>query len=64
MLPFLIGVFMCCFILERLIPGWPLPHVRTWPLRVVAVNLVQIGIVLLAGVPWARWHEPRSRQSH
>lgn len=55
MLPTLLAIFAGCFILERLIPGWPLPHVRTWPLRVVAVNLVQIGVVLLAGVTWERW---------
>jgi len=48
-------VFAFCFVLERMIPGWPLPQVRTWPLRVVAVNLVQIGIVLLAGVTWEKW---------
>jgi sterol desaturase/sphingolipid hydroxylase (fatty acid hydroxylase superfamily) len=52
---YLLAVFAFCFVLERLIPGWPLPQVKTWPLRVVAVNLVQIGIVLLAGVTWERW---------
>lgn len=55
MIIYLLGVFAFCFVLERIIPGWPLPHVRSWPLRVVAVNLVQIGIVLLAGVTWERW---------
>lgn len=55
MLPTLLAIFAACFVLERLIPGWSLPHVRTWPLRVVAVNLVQIGVVLLAGVTWERW---------
>ena len=55
MIIYLLGVFAFCFVLERIIPGWPLPHVRTWPLRVVAINLVQIGIVLLAGVTWERW---------
>lgn len=55
MIVYLLGVFLFCFVLERLVPGWPLPHVRTWPLRVVAVNLVQIGIVLVAGVTWERW---------
>lgn len=55
MIVYLLAVFAFCFVLERIFPGWPLPHVKTWPLRVVAVNLVQIGIVLLAGVTWERW---------
>jgi sterol desaturase/sphingolipid hydroxylase (fatty acid hydroxylase superfamily) len=55
MIVYLLGVFVFCFVLERLIPGWPLPQVRTWPLRVVGVNLVQIAIVLLAGVTWEKW---------
>jgi sterol desaturase/sphingolipid hydroxylase (fatty acid hydroxylase superfamily) len=48
-------IFVACLLLERAIPGWRLPRVRTWPLRVVAINVVQLGIVLLAGVTWERW---------
>ena len=48
----ILGVFAACFILERLFPGWPLPHVRTWPIRVLLINGVQLGVVLLAGVTW------------
>jgi sterol desaturase/sphingolipid hydroxylase (fatty acid hydroxylase superfamily) len=44
-----------CFVLERLIPGWPLPRVRTWPVRVLLINLVQLAVVLIAGVTWERW---------
>lgn len=44
-----------CFLLERLLPGWRLPAVRSWPWRVVVVNAVQLGVVLLAGVSWERW---------
>ena len=55
MIIYLLGVFAVCFLLERIIPGWPLPQVRTWPVRVVAINLVQIAIVLLAGITWERW---------
>ena len=55
MIPFLLAIFVGCFVLERAFPGWPLPHVKTWPLRVVAVNLVQIGVVLLAGISWEKW---------
>jgi len=55
MLPLILAVFAFCFVLERLAPGWSLPRVRTWPLRVLAVNAVQLGVVLLAGVSWERW---------
>ena len=48
-------VFGLCFAVERLVPGWPLPRVRTWPLRVLLVNGVQLAIVLLAGISWERW---------
>lgn len=44
-----------CFILERNRPGWRLPSVRTWPVRVILINLVQLGIVLLAGITWEHW---------
>ncbi len=48
-------IFCACFILERLIPGWKLPSVKTWPLRVLLINAVQLGVVLLAGVTWEVW---------
>lgn len=54
-LPLILCVFAFCFVLERLAPGWRLPQVRTWPLRVLAVNALQLGVVLLAGVSWERW---------
>jgi sterol desaturase/sphingolipid hydroxylase (fatty acid hydroxylase superfamily) len=55
MLALILAVFVMCFVLERLAPGWVLPKVRTWPLRVLAINAVQLGVVLLAGVTWERW---------
>jgi hypothetical protein len=55
MLTTILIIFVACFILERVIPGWKLPHVKTWPLRVVLINFVQLGIVLLAGITWEKW---------
>jgi len=55
MLPLILSIFVGCFILERLAPGWPLPAVRTWPVRVLAINAVQLGVVLLAGISWEIW---------
>ena len=49
MLKVLLVIFLICFVIERLIPGWKLPHVKTWPKRVLLLNLVQIGVVTLAG---------------
>lgn len=48
-------VFIACFLLERLLPGWRLPVVRTWWPRVVLINLIQLGVVLLAGLTWEQW---------
>lgn len=55
MLRYVFALAAFCFILERVKPGWPLPSVRSWPLRVVLINMVQLGIVLLAGVTWEVW---------
>ncbi len=38
MLPVILAVFVGCFILERLFPGWKLPAVPTWTIRVLAVS--------------------------
>ena len=55
MLLTIFAVFAGCFVLEKLLPGWPLPKVRTWALRVLAINAAQLGVVLLAGISWERW---------
>lgn len=55
MLTTIIIVFGLCFIVERIIPGWKLPYVPTWTIRVLAVNFVQLSIVILAGVTWEKW---------
>ncbi|MBI1195225.1 MAG: hypothetical protein GC138_05215 [Gammaproteobacteria bacterium] len=48
-------IFAGCFVVERIFVGWELPKVRTWPVRVLLINLVQLGVVLLAGVTWEVW---------
>jgi sterol desaturase/sphingolipid hydroxylase (fatty acid hydroxylase superfamily) len=48
-------VFAFCLVVERAAPGWSLPSVRGWPLRVLLVNAVQVCVVMLAGVTWERW---------
>lgn len=55
MLKLILFVFLGCFLLERILPGWKLPQVRTWPIRVIAVNLIQLSVVVLAGITWEKW---------
>lgn len=55
MLPALFAIAALCFLIERLFPGWRLPKVRTWPIRVIAINILQLGVVLLAGATWEKW---------
>jgi sterol desaturase/sphingolipid hydroxylase (fatty acid hydroxylase superfamily) len=40
---------------ERLKPGRVWPSVKTWWLRAIALNVVQVGIVFLAGATWDGW---------
>jgi sterol desaturase/sphingolipid hydroxylase (fatty acid hydroxylase superfamily) len=60
MLPIILAIFALCVAIERLHPGWTLPRVRSWPLRVLAINGIQLGVVLLAGVSWERWFSQAS----
>ena len=55
MLGYILLAFAGCFVLERLIPGWPLPRISSWPLRVLAINVAQLGVVMLAGISWEKW---------
>ena len=55
MLFIIFAVFAGCFLLERLIPGWKLPAVPTWTIRVLAVNFLQLLVVIVAGLSWEKW---------
>jgi sterol desaturase/sphingolipid hydroxylase (fatty acid hydroxylase superfamily) len=55
MLTLIFVVAAVCLVVERLIPGWNLPKVRSWPARVILINVVQLGVVLVAGISWERW---------
>lgn len=55
MLPVIFAVFAACFLIERLFPGWKLPAVPTWTIRVLAINFVQLVVVLVAGLTWEKW---------
>jgi sterol desaturase/sphingolipid hydroxylase (fatty acid hydroxylase superfamily) len=42
-------------VLERIVPDQNLPKVPTWWLRVIAINVIQLGVVILAGKTWDHW---------
>jgi sterol desaturase/sphingolipid hydroxylase (fatty acid hydroxylase superfamily) len=50
-----LGLAVLMIVVERLRPGRAWPSVRNWWARAIAVNLVQIGIVFLAGATWDGW---------
>lgn len=43
------------FLAERILPGRELPEAPGWYVRAAFLNLMQVGIVLLAGVAWNKW---------
>ncbi len=51
----LIAIAAAMVVVERLWPAMQLPRVRAWWPRVMLINLVQIGMVILAGHTWDRW---------
>lgn len=51
----LIAIAGGMFLVERLWPAMDLPRVRAWYWRVLLINAIQLGIVLLAGLTWDRW---------
>jgi sterol desaturase/sphingolipid hydroxylase (fatty acid hydroxylase superfamily) len=56
----LVSIAAGMIVVEKLWPAVELPRVRAWWARVIAVNAVQLGIVILAGVTWDRWLEGAS----
>ena len=50
------GAFL--IVLERIIPDQKLPHVDGWWLRVVVINVLQLGVVVLAMFSQLRRRDP------
>ena len=61
-LPTILTIFSTAafFVLERLLPGRPLPHVSGWFLRALLVNFAQLGITLSTAKLWTDIFGPRS----
>lgn len=51
----LIVIAAALIVVERIWPAHELPRVRNWWARVVFVNAIQLGIIVLAGFTWDRW---------
>lgn len=51
----LITLGLSLMILERVLPARRLPHVPTWWLRVILINAIQLGVVVLGGISWEIW---------
>lgn len=54
----IIGISL--IILERIIPDQKLPEVKGWWLRVVIINVFQIGILFLGKYTWDNWFHGNS----
>ncbi len=50
-----IAIAVGLIVVERLWPAMELPKDRAWWARVILVNLIQLGIVIVAGLTWDRW---------
>jgi sterol desaturase/sphingolipid hydroxylase (fatty acid hydroxylase superfamily) len=49
------GIAAGCILAEGLWPAAELPRVNAWWGRVILINSIQLGIVILAGETWSRW---------
>jgi len=61
-LPTVLTIFSTAafFVLERLLPGRPLPHVFGWYFRALLVNFAQLAITLSTAKLWIEIFGPRS----
>lgn len=50
-----LALAVAMIVIERLKPGRNFPAVKGWWGRAIAANVVQVGIVFLAGVTWDGW---------
>lgn len=55
MIVVVIAIAVGMILVERAWPANELPKVRAWWARIAVINLLQLAIVLLAGVTWDRW---------
>lgn len=57
LLMIIVGIGLVLILLERIFPDRVLPKVKGWWSRVIVVNLLQFGIVLLGMATWDVWFQ-------
>jgi sterol desaturase/sphingolipid hydroxylase (fatty acid hydroxylase superfamily) len=50
-----IGIGVGFLVVERLWPAAALPRVRAWYPRIILINAIQAGILVLSGITWDLW---------
>jgi len=55
-----LALALLMMVIERMRPGRDWPTVKGWWVRAIAISIVQVGIVFLAGWGWDRWMIGRS----
>lgn len=60
MILLLVAIALVLVLIERIWPGNKLPSSKGWWARIVVVNTVQVGIIILAGETWDHWFEKAS----
>jgi len=55
MIPLIIGIGLAIMILERIIPDQNLPHVKGWWTRVILINIMQLGVIIIGSYTWDIW---------
>jgi sterol desaturase/sphingolipid hydroxylase (fatty acid hydroxylase superfamily) len=56
----LAAIALALLVVERLWPGNTLPQSKGWWVRLIVVNAVQVGIVIVAGLTWDQWFQGAS----
>ncbi|NQX92318.1 MAG: sterol desaturase family protein [Flavobacteriales bacterium] len=54
------AIGLALIVLERIVPDQKLPHVKGWWTRVIIVNDIQLGVVLIGMISWDKWFQKAS----
>ena len=55
MILIIVGIGLFFIVLERIVPDQKLPHVKGWWTRVILINAMQLGVLILGGYTWDIW---------
>lgn len=60
MILLLVGIAALFLLIERVFPANDLPATKGWWMRIAIINVIQAGLVVLAGLTWDRWFQSAS----